>query len=333
MIVADPGPTAAPDAPSPSAPVDPAATTTAPAVPPAAPDAAAKPVEDAAAKERRDFTARYAQLAQKERLIRQQAEKTRAEILAERQAFEKQRQEAAAAVEETKAYRAAREAAQKDPIKFLQSLGLSYEDVTQFVLNGGVDPVRSVKTELEDFRRQQEELRKADELRRQEEEKQRQAYAQQQQERNIEAWRRGVMDFVRAKGEEYELLNKVPGALDEVPRLIWQHYKQTEAAGTPVLLTEKEAADKVEAQLAEVLGTAATTKKMQEKLKALFTPATPAPAAPATEAKPPSAAPAQPRTISELAASVPSTPNVQSDDRLARAAAAMDRVLSRASAS
>lgn len=283
------------------------------------------------AQEWREHRARLAQLQGKERQFRVQSERTKAELSQMREAIAKERAEIEEGRKAAASYQATLAQAKRDPIAFLQAAGLSYEDVTQYVLNGGIgDPARAVRFELEEWRKAQAAEKKAEEERRAAAEKQAQAQRQQSEGERLRQWQQNVIGFVRAKPEDYELIH-LQGAFDLVPQVIYEHYRQTEAAGTPVMLTEKEAADKVEKWLFDSIEKATKTAKKFQPPKKDPPPAAPAPSGETAppEPKPQPAAPAQPRTISELAAAVPSVPSVASDDRIARAAAAMERAFGR----
>lgn len=314
------------DAPPAQSTTEPAApTTAAQTATPAAP-AAAAPDKETAAADRRDYTQRLATLTQKERALQQRMEKAKADLLVEREAFERQRQEVAEAVEWR---RQLEEVRRQDPLKALElATGMNYEQLTQYILNNGQpDPVSAVKSEFDAWKKEQQAQQKAAQ------EAQQKAIAAQQA-RQYQQWASTVVNYVKQNPADYELIHTYD-QFHLVPQVIETHYKQTEQAGLPVLLTEKEAADKVEAWLLDQAEKATKTRKLQAKLKPAepATPATPA-SEPAAQQQAP-AAPAQPRTLSELPAASPTMPFVprQNDDRIARAAAAMDRVRSARSTS
>jgi DNA-binding transcriptional MerR regulator len=134
----------------------------------------------------------------------------------------------------------------------LKQLGLTYEQITEFVLNDNRPTpnaeVMSVRQELEEFKRsQREEQQKLLE-------EQREMQTQEQQ-AIIETFREEVGEYVSQHTETYELTNLYGGA-NLVSDVIEEHFKQSGK-----LLTIPEAAKLVEEHYEELARKAQQTKK------------------------------------------------------------------------
>lgn len=192
---------------------------------------------------------RFAQLAKKEKglLLKQQDLKAREEAIAKRiadmEAKEQEREKRRAVYKQ-------------NPLAALEDNGLDYDSLTAYVLNDKKPTpdlaVKSVKEELEAFKRQQEDERK----KAIEEEKARIAA---EEKAAVERFHRENIDFVKANAAQYEYIT----ALDQhhvVNQVIEQHFAQSKK-----VLTAKEAADLVEQFLEEHVVKATATKKWQAK--------------------------------------------------------------------
>lgn len=194
--------------------------------------------------------------------------KKRLELKAEKAALEKERAE-------IEAFKASKAAARKDPIKYLEEAGLTYDELTQVYLNGGQPPadlqVKEVRNELEAYKRQEEERRKSEieaheaalKARRSELERQ---YLDQ------------VTTHVKTAGEKYELINTLG---EDGFKAVHDHVvfiADTEGR----VATEEEAAEHIENQFYEQLKTYAATKKFKQ-LMLEMQPKPPTPAKPSTE--------------------------------------------------
>lgn len=258
----------------------------------------------------------FAALTRKERAIVEAQRKVAAE-----------KAEAQAALERVKAFEAAREAARANPIEYLQQAGLSYDDLTQYIVQGNqITPEQKVAQEIESARKAA--LKAQQDL---EAYKQAQIEAAKKAEeeaynRKYSEFREGTIAFV--KGGEYNL-TKHFGFESEVPALIEAAYEQSlkevreGKREHPVLLTKEEAAAQVEGYLEE-LTSKATASDWWAKKNAAKAPAAVAPKPPETQ----QASPAQPRTTltNTLAAPVAKparpAPKMESDDdAIARAVA------------
>lgn len=209
----------------------------------------------------------------------------------------------------------------ENPLRALEYLGVSYQQLTDFILKGEKPTpelqLMSLEQRMEERFKKQEDERAA----RLEEQKQ---IAQQETEEVIEAWRQNVSTFIDSKPDDYELIQLNDGkpiVESLIEQSFHQEMKRWEAEGKPKhnppkILSEKDAADKVEDWLAKQVEANLNTKKFQAK------------AAPQPKEESKSPAPAQQRTITNnMAASMPSTlPAKTEADRMARALAALDRV-------
>ncbi len=258
-----------------------------------------KPVERA--------SERFAALARKEaEIVRRQREMKSREVELQKQA------------EAIKAFESFKQSAKLKPLDALKELGLTYEDVTSYVLNGEkptpVDEARAVRDELEAFKKQQAEER----ARAVAAEKDR---AARESASLIEQFRGEVRDFVAKNADAYELtaLYKQEALVAQV---IESHYAQQKGQEKR-LLSYAEAAEAVEKHLEDEVRKAQTAKKFAAKAAPAPDPAT-TPAATETQRKS--------TTLSNaLTASTPAATNRArtEEERVAAAIAAMERAASR----
>lgn len=143
----------------------------------------------------------------------------------------------------------------KDPIKTLEELGLSYERLTDIVLNEGKVPndlkMDVMRREMEDkYQKQLEDLRNEylSDKQKAEEEKYQQV---------IQNYMGQIADFVNTNQEQYELI-KANDSVDLVYNVIEEHYNETGR-----ILDTKEAADHVEKYLEEEARKIMKLKKFQ----------------------------------------------------------------------
>lgn len=175
-----------------------------------------------------------------------------AEVFRKAQAVRQQQAEIARQAEEIRAFEAAKKQALLNPLDALKQLGLTYEQITEYVLNDNKPTpnaeVMSVRQELEEFKRaQQEEQRRLIE-------DQRKMQTQEQQQ-IIEAFREDVKEYVDQHAETYELTT-LYGGHNLVSDVIEEHFKQTGK-----LMTTPEAAKLVEEHYEDLARKAQATKK------------------------------------------------------------------------
>jgi DNA-binding transcriptional MerR regulator len=262
--------------------------------PEAAPEAPAPAPEPAPEKPRAD---RFALLARKEQ-----------DLLRKQQAVRQQQAQLARQAEELRAFEQAKKQALLNPLDALKQLGLTYEQITEFVLNDNKPTpnaeVMSVRQELEEFKRaQREEQEKLLEQTREMQTREQQAI--------IESFREEVGEYVSQHAETYELTNLYGGA-NLVSDVIEEHFKQSGK-----LLTIPEAAKLVEEHYEDLARKAQQTKKFavtQQKVAS-------------TQAQTAAPAPRMGPTLSNdlsanVAAGVPKSPRSDAD----RIAAALARL-------
>jgi len=293
---------------TPVVPVTPASEPTkAPKTPSAAPTPAPEPEKTPEEKraELADATNRFRQVAREEARIQAQ----RRELKAQQAEYEKLRAQVAE-IDKAKAE------AKRDPLAFMEKHGLTYDDVTQFVLNDKRPTpsleVKEVREELESIRAEIREREEAAAAERREAEEAAEVARRESYAATINEFKEDLGEFIKGKGEEYELIN-LWGEHELVYNTIEQYH-----ARTGKILTMKEAADVVEAHLLDTAEKATATKKLLARMSAKKD----------SEGQR-KAEPAQPRTMTgEL---TPSTPAYSSDaaarsekDRMARALRALE---------
>lgn len=211
-----------------------------PAVPePTAQEVLAQTAAPEAPKER--ASDKFAVLARKE-----------AEVYRRQQAVKQQQAELARQAEEIKAFQEMKRQARLNPVDALKQLGLTYEEVTEYLMNDNkptpTAEVMSVKQELEEFKRQT-----MAEQKRLIEEQQLRSEVEQQQ--IVEQFREEVNDYVAKHADTYELTALYGGA-SLVSQVIEEHFKQTQK-----LMDVSEAAKLVEEHYEELARKAQATKK------------------------------------------------------------------------
>jgi len=277
--------------------------------PPVDPSAPAKPEEPAKPEAKEDpQSKRFAALAKRETALvkRDQELKSREAALTEK--------------EKTLGNWDQRESDRKkevalNPLKALEYYGISYQQVTDFILQGerptpGME-VKAVRDELQDFKKQAE-----DERNKLIEDQKRAVQAE--HEDTLKRFKENVSDFVKTNADKYELTAMEPDSVDIIVATIEEHFQRTKAAtGKGIVLSKDEAADLVEKHFeAEHL------KRAQAKK---FAKANPEPQ-PEPKAKPPSAATQQPTLTNNMSPTTPSvTPALTDSDRIKRALAHLNK--------
>lgn len=201
------------------------------------------------------------------RLAREQkaAREAQDAVKRERAAFDADRRALDADRAKVKAFEEAQANAKRFPLKYLESLGLTYQDVAEAQMNGG-DPtpnleVKAVRGELEKMRQEQADREKRDL------EQQKQA-AQVEQSQIVEAFQSQCVAFVDQNPEKYELTAKF-GAQDQVFKVINAHAELQVEQGVPPdkikILSLEEAAESVEKYFEGQLEVIRTAKKFTAK--------------------------------------------------------------------
>lgn len=138
-----------------------------------------------------------------------------------------------------------RQSAKINPIKTLESLGLNYTDLTNYVLNGEKP---TPEAEINGVKDEIERLKQAQYEKEQRQIQQQVAAAQQEYEEQLNDYREGIAEFTTANDTDYKLLNAYD-AHEMVLATTHEHFRRTRAQGKPKLLSMKEAADLVEGYL------------------------------------------------------------------------------------
>jgi len=241
------------------------------------------------------LSSRFAALAKREKSIVRRAQEIK-------QVEQKLQEQAKTLEEKMKIF----EVAKTNPMEALKQLGLSYQDITNFVLNDSkITPdteIKHVRTELESFKKQQEEKERL----RLESETQR---AQLEAQEVINDFKSNINEFLTSKPDDYELTT-LHEAQELVYATIEEHFNNTKR-----VLSIKEAADLVEKYLEERIEASTKTKKLSSKFKLADSKA---------EEK---ASPAPSKTLTnQMSSSAPSMlPAKTESDRIKRAMAALEQ--------
>lgn len=289
-----------PEAPAPSqaieTPAPAAAAPVAPVIAPESPQAAKGPSQE----ER--LARAFSAMAKRERAV-----------VEERRALAADKSEVAKIREDAAAFRAAREAAKKNPMAYLEAAGLSYDDITTFITNGNqLSPEMKTKAEIEEARAEArkaaeglEEYKKNQEAERAQAVQARKQAAEQDLGRRHQRFVESTIAFVKANAVQYELTN-LHGAQAEVPKLI-----EAVHARSKKLLTKEQAAEQIENYFIEQTEKALNSKKWQALQAAKA-----APPAKKNGASPPPADAPQRQTLSnDLTAPASKTPSLKKETR------------------
>ena len=153
-----------------------------------------------------------------------------------------------------------------NPMKALELLGLSYQDLTQTALNDGSVPpevqVRKVEEKFDSYIKAQQlaEQEKAETYKRQ---------AQQQEEKVIGDFKAEITSFINADPKAYELI-KFEGLEELIYDTIDENYNRTidPQTGIGKIMSIKEAADKIETMLDKKYEDARKLDKFAKQTKA-----------------------------------------------------------------
>lgn len=248
------------------------------------------------------FAPKFAALSRKEKEMRLERQK----LENERKSWEAEKLQTQ---EKYKSYDSIDELLKTNPLKFLTDKGITYEQLTQQVLNDQNPTaemmIRNLESKLE--KKYEDKLLV---LQRQIEEKEvRQAAEELEQQKA--AYRESINEFV-TKNDKYEMI-RLNDAQDTVFNVILEHYEQTKVDGEPRVMDISEAADAVEAYLEEQ---ANNLVEKSTKLKARLQPGNP-------QNKPESSNRQQQNTLSNAQAAQAVTTgqrNLSSDESKAEAA-------------
>jgi hypothetical protein len=199
-----------------------------------------------------------------------------------------------------------------NPLKALEYYGLTYKDLTEFVLNGETptpdSQVKVLETRLSEFEKRAEEERKAKE----EADKK---SVESEHEATLKQFRESCESFVKENSETYELIN-LYGGTPVVIATIEQYFADSMDPETKVgkVLSFKEACDLVEKYYEDEAKKLERTKKFAK-------------ASPEPKKDSPQDPPAPSRTLNNnMSSSAPSLlPAKTENDRMQRALAALDK--------
>lgn len=211
------------------------------------PPAIEPPKEAPKAPERDPNAVRFSALAKREKTIvrRQQ------ELKAEQERF-------AQTKTQVETQRQALDIAKTDPLKAMELLGWTYDQVTQFVINNKQIPpdkhVLDVQKKVDALEKAREDEKKQA----LEDEKERIA---QESLDVINGFKQNLNQFIEGKKDQYELVN-LHGAQESVFQAIEMHFEQTGK-----VLSMEEAAGLIEEQLEEDIMNSVKTKKLASRFK------------------------------------------------------------------
>lgn len=228
---------------------------------------------------------RFSALARKEAELHRQREAMKAEKDAIRQAHA-----------QVVAFEEAKQAAKRDPLAALEALGLTYEQITEQMLNGK-QPTASA--EVAQVREELQRLRVEQEASRAKAEAAAAARLQAEQQAIIEEARTSAVAHVEANASRYELTT-INNAATLVPQVREQHF-----ARTGQLLTIEQAADLVEKHFEGIADRVAKAQKVQTKLQQR--------AAPAPAATPPAAQRTLSNALTASTSTAPAGPRTDAD--------------------
>lgn len=202
----------------------------------AAVDPAPQAQEEEKPKENDQFAAKFAALTREEKKIRDE----RAAYMAEKKAWEESRQ---TQDEELGSLKNLKERMRTEPLKVMEENGLTFEELTEMMLNeGNPTPemqIQRLKEQVEGgYKQEIEELKK--QIASNEEKRNEEKYNE-----TVENFKYELSEYISQNEETYELI-KAQGAEDLVFDVIDQHYQETQR-----ILTNEEAAKAVEAHLEE----------------------------------------------------------------------------------
>lgn len=236
------------------------------------PEAEAKPGEgekpaDKKEPEKKDdkFSERFAALARREaQIVRQdQAVKVKETALATREADLTAREAKLADLEKLRAE------APTNPLKALEYFGLTYDKITEFVLNDGKPTADVIAKKMVDDEFSRRDRERADKEREDAEKATKAAEAEHAE--VLAEFRKGVTDFVTKNAEKYELTrlqDEENGSGTElILAIIEENFQATSKAGQPRVMSKEEAADLAEKYFESLVEKATATKKIQAKVQ------------------------------------------------------------------
>lgn len=252
---------------------------------------------------------RFAFLAKKEQAIVRQRQELKAQI----EAINAQRSELDKMRAEIESVKSRRSGYKSNPLSALEDAGLSYKELTDYILNNQqISPEQKLKALEEKFESKIEALERQ---RQEEREAQQRRYEEQQAQREqqvIEEFKSEISSYIVSHKDTYELTNLYDSS-DLVYDTVDAYYEKSGK-----VLSIPEACDLVEKYLESQVEKSLKTKKLSARLPKASEP---------TDKRPAPEAPAPRRTLNNQTYTS-STPTVVSpkveNDRMARAMAALD---------
>ena len=248
---------------------------------------------------------RFAFLARKEAGL----VKAKQELKSQYDALAQQRAEIEAIKKEIDSVKARKSSYRQNPLAMLEDHGLSYKELTDYILNNNTVSTESQIKALQD---KLESVEKQRELDRQEAQEKAKRAAEEREAAVITEFKSEIGNFLGREKEKYELTNLYDSA-DLVYDTVEEYFVKTNK-----VLSIPEACDLVEAYLEKQVEKSLATKKLSTKL--------PRPTEPGQPIAKPTSEPRKTLSNSQYTSSTPSlvAPKVESD-RMARALAALDQ--------
>lgn len=239
------------------------------------------------------LSSQFAALAKKEK-----------RIVSKQQELEARNKELEEKLQKYEQFEAKKKTAKENPLDFLSEAGLTYDELTEFMLNGGKPKEKDKVTELE--QRFNDLISKSEQEKKEREELETKRL-QEQEEKVIQQFKDSVKKHIADKKDAYELVN-LYDAQDLVISTIEAHYEKTQQ-----ILDTDTAAELVEKHLEDEVKKLANANKFKDKFKL-------------TEDKPKESQVKDSVTLNSQmsASSVPSSLPAQTEaDRIKRALAAL----------
>lgn len=182
--------------------------------------------------------------------------KQEAKLQAERERIKAERESLAPLQEQIKAHEEARKAAFSNPLKALEGLGITFEQLTDFVLNGEKPTaelqVSEVDRKLNEFRKEQD----AEKQKALQEEK---SKIEAEQSKVLADYKQELYEYIDSNKTKYELIHTF-NEQDQVYQLVAAYAEQHQK-----VLSHQEAADLIEQELEKQVEKANSTSKFKAK--------------------------------------------------------------------
>ncbi len=176
----------------------------------------------------------------------------------QREEIQKSKLEVDSKYEEINKFKSIKEQAKTNPLKFIEEAGLTYEELTNFILNGNKPTAEmetsSIKSEMQKLR---------DEIAQREQERENSAKAMDEKraQEAISNFKENITGFLTGKPDDFELCNNYPESVDLIYDVIEAHFEQTEK-----VMSMEEAAKLVEDHFESEAMKVTSFKKIQSKL-------------------------------------------------------------------